>query len=342
MLARGGIPLFSFSRWCWWLAIALPGRQPQSAECGVLAPRRLLRITPRSYPSTNGCLALVIAGLLSVAAFAPADAAEAGIVRGLVWEDIDGDGRVDPGEPPIQFDRPLSIASPEGMHRVSAQTNSSGRFEFPPMLPGRYRVNLPEVAGLTWVVVHPRRQLEGGIEVAVEVGGGAVEVNIGLIRVASLARFTGRATISGVEVDQPAVEALVNEKVCSFRSGLVPPGILSSRIYTIAVASNAVIPGCADELGAPITFRVNGQPAIEATRWQPASSFLLLTVGSAAAPVPARVGNGVLRQTTEHRERGLGSLAVLIVLTGRALTRRVRPRGVDERFGRRIGSDRRI
>lgn len=274
----------------------------------------------------DGCLALIIAVLLSFGAHAPADAADEGVVRGLIWEDIDGDGRVDPGEPPISFDRPIYLESASGLIRAQSIPTAAGRYAFPPVGPGQYHINLGgEVAGLTWVAVHPQLQLERGIQIAVEVGATSTELDIGLVRVSSLARFNGRATIGSVEVEHPTVEAFVNGKLCSFRSGLVPAFGGSARVYTIAVASNAVIPGCAGELGAPITFRVNGILANESATWQPAESFLLLTAGGPATPFPARVGSGTRHDAdSASMVGGAGALALLFVLTARTLTGRLR------------------
>lgn len=282
-----------------------------------------LHISLQSLRVRVACLAVGLAGLLLFATGVSASAGEA-IVHGLIWEDIDGDGEVDAGEPPVALDPPIYLARADGFIPASIHSKASGQFEFPPVPAGAYRISLPAVAGLHWVVVHPQRQLERGIEIPIDVGAGPVEVNIGLVRVSSLARFVGQATIAGVPVEHPIVDAVMNGKVCSFQSGIIPASGASSRIYSIAVASDVVIPGCAGELGAPIRFRVNGQPATETATWQPVSSSLLLTVDSLLTLSPANVGSGV----RERHDAGVGgggvlaTLALIFVargLTGRAL-----------------------
>ena len=278
-----------------------------------------MNITLGTTLRVAGCLALVMLSLFAAHTPHSASAADEGVVRGVIWEDIDGDGRLDLGEPPVAFDRPIYLSTSAGGQFI-AQTipSSTGTYAFAPVAPGRYRVNL--ILDQQWIAVYPQRQFLGLIEIPVAVAANSVPVDIGLIRVTSLARFAGPVTSDGVPVQHPHVEAFVNGTPCSVPR-LLPAFGGSFFSYTIAVASSAVTSGCAGELGAPITFRVNGQPIAETATWQPGSFYFPMTVPPVAFPSPARVGGGVGHQRDELTQGGAALLALTLVLTARVLGR---------------------
>jgi hypothetical protein len=73
------------------------------------------------------------------------------------------------------------------------------------------------------------------------------------------------------------VEAFVNGKECSFRSGIRSPHAIPD-LYLLAVASEALIPGCGRP-GDEVRFTIDGRPANETAVWQMDLSWLPLSTG---------------------------------------------------------------
>ena len=219
-------------------------------------------------------------------------AATGATIRGLIWEDSDGDARRDADESGINLGVSIHLATLDGLFVAQTMPSTAGNYQFPPVAPGRYRITWGETAGFRWVVTAPARQLSGTILVPVETEEGETEMNIGLIPVSVLAGFSGQTEIFGRRVERPVVEALVNGRVCSFRSGPIFESSIT-RAYAVAVASDAILPGCGKP-GDQVEFRVNGLVANETATWAPTRTGLLLTVGAGATPSPSKVGDGVL------------------------------------------------
>jgi len=212
------------------------------------------------------------------------------MVSGMVWEDINGNASFDPGER-LVVGQELLLEGPHG-GSSHIRTDGNGSFQFNeaggvPITPGSYRLLLG--GGVNeWVATSPRRILGGPIVFDLTVGSTPVEVKIGLVSQASLAQFRGTAVVNGQAVERLVVEALVNGRLCSFPSGFIYPHDGSddpSSRYWVAVASDALMPGCGRP-GDQVSFRVNGLLAHQTAAWQPGTTILDLNVGAAVPATP--------------------------------------------------------
>lgn len=264
-----------------------------------------------------GCFTFLAATVLSARTATTTVGAVEGAVAGTFWEDQNGNGQRDTGEPPLRLGRPFYLMS--GPERVvaSAVPDENGAYQFPPVPAGEYSIRIPAVLGHQWVLTHPRRQFDGEVALPIRVGTDPVEVNIGLFMVSSLPRFSGQARIGETPVEHPVVEAVVRGQVCSFRSGAILPSSFT-RAFGVAVASDALISGCGRP-GDRIEFRVNGTLARETATWTPGDVGLILTVPSATAPSPSRAGSGTGEPPDRPRtaNASLATLTVLFVLAAR-------------------------
>jgi uncharacterized delta-60 repeat protein len=89
-----------------------------------------------------------------------------GAIRGSVWNDLDGDGRRDPGEPGLAGrivfldDNGNSRLDPSDLAERTALTNEQGDYEFPRLWPGSYSV--AEVIPSGWTPTFPRGTTAAG------------------------------------------------------------------------------------------------------------------------------------------------------------------------------------
>ena len=230
----------------------------------------------------------LIAAVLMLAAptVTPAFSTAELTISGRVWQDLDANSKLDAAEPPI-IGFPVTLTGDKSGSR-STVTDQNGRYEFKDVLPDSYKVIVAIFdGGQPWVATYPLKLTAGNLASSLTVSTASYAgINFGLVNVASsFARFQGTVTINGQPADKPDVEAVINGRACSLRSGLLPAGSPGNS-YSIAASTHAFAAGCA-RASETVSFRVNGQNAHETAAFSPALRTLNLTVGSAPVGVPA-------------------------------------------------------
>ena len=235
--------------------------------------------------------AAVALGSITIGAAQATAQDESGTIRGIVFEDLDGDGARDPGEAGLlgvevrlrrgnfTLQRVHSAADgafafehvDSGQYQVAAHDIdaalgahicSAGVFSFNPF-PGAYCVGTSVPLHLT---------TSASVDVTLEVGQ-ELEVAFGARR-AEVDIFAGVALL---ETDfAPAgtlIEAFVHDQECG--STTVPPvppaGYIGDHQFQLNVLGQSERSGCAVP-GDEITFRVGGVPAAEAELFEPTTA----------------------------------------------------------------------
>jgi hypothetical protein len=173
---------------------------------------------------------------------------------------------MDVGEPSVSGQEVTLRSDTLGVK--TATTTEVGEFEFTSVAPGTYLVQLMGDAGQVWVATYPDRVLQGTMETKIDVTAtSASNVDFGLFPVDSLARYRGTVVRDGSLISHElSVEAIVNNRACSFPSGLRSSDA-SPGAYSIAVASDVLVPGCGKP-GDIITFQIDGARALQSETWE--------------------------------------------------------------------------
>jgi hypothetical protein len=239
-------------------------------------------------------------------------------ISGVVWNDLNLDGRRQPDEPVMPNiglqlfgDIPSTIESSRTGNTNLALTGEDGSYSFLGLAPGSYRVQVG-IAGQTFASTYPSRTLpgpDGPIDASVALGDHPYEaLDFGLVRLPDLAAVSGIAWVDGVRSPRPEVRAFVNGIECgAFRSRAAGPdptifiGNLEQGpgFYQVFVAPDELFSGCG-RAGDTVSFTINGHRANETAVYPPPPA-LTLTAGPAFAVYrgdiivsgPVAAGDGV-------------------------------------------------
>jgi hypothetical protein len=208
-------------------------------------------------------------------------------ITGTVWDDTNGDGVRQSGEPGspnlgVELGRLLGgkfvftdangfllFRDAQGRY---VRTDTTGQYKFANLEPGSYAVRLQTgTAGHTRFLTYPARRASGEYDVAVTLESQPLtDVNFGLYFAAGVPTYRGIAWINGAPVsEQPRIRirAFIDGLECTAPGGILPTD-QTPNTFLIGVAPASLVPGCG-EPGKTVRFTINGQPANETVTWKP-------------------------------------------------------------------------